>query len=255
MTTEKQQTIVVTGGGSGIGAAVARTFAAQGYHIGIIDLNPENAATVAAEIGPVASHFVADILDQESLGKVHATLAKSQPAVAGLVNCAGIAQAPVSIEELNVADWERVLDSHVKGTLLPCKEFGAAMAKRGRGAIVNLASVVGLHPGPVSAYGPAKAAVINLTQILAIEWASRGVRVNAVAPGWTDTPFLQRRGRDFAPIINAVPMGRLLGPDEIADVVAFLISPAARAITGVTIPIDGGFVAGLGWSPYGGFRK
>lgn len=133
------------------------------------------------------------------------------------------------------------------------------MARSGKGgAIVNLASVVGIHPGPTLAYGPAKAGVINLTKILATQWAKAGVRVNSVAPGWTDTPFLrpaQRGGqRDAAPIKKAVPMGRLLAPEEIAQPIAFLLSSAASAITGVVLPCDGGFLAAAGWSAYGGFE-
>jgi NAD(P)-dependent dehydrogenase (short-subunit alcohol dehydrogenase family) len=254
LTAKEQGTVVVTGGGSGIGAATARTLAEHGYHVAILDLNEAAAAAVAREIGPRASFASADVLDEGQLKTAHLRLAKAQPVITGLVNCAGIAQVPTPAADYAVASWQRVLDSHVKGAFITCREFGSAMAERGHGAIVNLASVVGLHPGPVLAYGPAKAAVINLTQILAVEWAGRGVRVNAVAPGWTNTPFL-RKDRDMTPIVKAVPMGRLLESEEVADVIGFLISPAARAVTGATIPVDGGFVAGVGWGPYGGFPK
>ena len=221
--------------------------------VAILDLNEAAAAAVAREIGTATSFASADVLDEGQLKTAHLRLAKAQPVITGLVNCAGIAQVPTPAADYAVASWQRVLDSHVKGAFITCREFGSAMAERGHGAIVNLASVVGLHPGPVLAYGPAKAAVINLTQILAVEWAGRGVRVNAVAPGWTNTPFL-RKDRDMTPIVKAVPMGRLES-EEVADVIGFLISPAARAVTGATIPVDGGFVAGVGWGPYGGFPK
>lgn len=251
------QTIVITGGASGIGAATARSFASKGYHVGIIDLNEAAARSLADEIGVRAACASADILDPERVRAAHDQIASALPPITGLVNCAGIPQIPTPIEDLPVETWERVVDSHLKGTYIACQVIGGAMALRGTGAVVNLASVVGFHPGPVLAYGPAKAAVINLTQVLSVAWARKGVRVNAVAPGWTDTPFLRppERGhqRDLTPILNAIPMGRVLDPDEIADVIAFLVSPASRAITGVTIPCDGGFVAGLGWTAFGGF--
>lgn len=249
--------VVITGGASGIGAATARALVRNGCHVGLLDLNGKAAREVAEELGPTARAAAADILDDERVKAAHGELASAMPPIDGLVNCAGIAQVPTPIADYDVARWARVLDSHVKGTFVTCKEFGGAMAERGRGAVVNLASVVALHPGPVLSYGPAKAAVVSMTGILAVEWARRGVRVNAVAPGWTDTPFLRpadRKGeRDLTPIVKAIPMGRVLEPAEIADVIVFLLSPAARAVTGVTIPVDGGFVAGLGWSAYGGF--
>jgi NAD(P)-dependent dehydrogenase (short-subunit alcohol dehydrogenase family) len=109
----------------------------------------------------------------------------------------------------------------------------------------------------VLAYGAAKAGVVNLTEALAVQWARKNLRVNAVAPGWTDTPFLrpkERAGtRDMTPILNATPMGRLMQPAEIAEVIFFLLSSAASAITGATVPCDGGVIAGSGWNPYGGF--
>ena len=259
MAEERALSVIVTGGASGIGAATARRIVAAGGHVGILDLNVEAAENLAAELGPKAVASAGDVLDESKLEAAHKAIASRLPPVNGLVNCAGIAQVPVPIELWPVDQWSRIMDSHLKGTYISCRIIGSAMAERGSGAVVNISSVVGVHPGPVLAYGPAKAAVINLTQILAVHWARRGVRVNAVAPGWTDTPFLrpkERQGqRDLTPIIRATPMGRLLQPQELAEVIYFLLSPAASGVTGATVPCDGGVLAGCGWFPFGGFPE
>ena len=248
--------IVISGGASGIGAATARKVVAAGGYVGILDLNLALAEALASELGTAAVAVKADAMDERQVSAAHRKLAARLPSIRGLVNCAGIPLLPKPIEDYPVADWERIVASHLKSTYVACREIGAAMARRGGGAIVNLASVLSFRPGPVLAYGPAKAAVVNLTQSLAVQWAKRGVRVNAVAPGWTDTPFLrpkERRGRrDLTPIIRATPLGRLLKPEEIAEAIFFLLSPAASGVTGVTLPCDGGVMAASGWAPYGG---
>jgi NAD(P)-dependent dehydrogenase (short-subunit alcohol dehydrogenase family) len=249
--------VVVTGGASGIGAAVCRQVVDGGGHVAILDLNLDAAEALRAELGMRAYAARANVLDEADLMATHRVLANELPPINGLVNCAGIAQVPKPIEEYPTEDWARVVESHLKGTYISCRVFGAAMALRASGAIVNVASVLSFRPGPVLAYGPAKAAVVNLTEALAVQWANRGVRVNAVAPGWTDTPFLkpkERAGeRDMTPILRATPLGRLMKPQEIANVIHFLLSPASSAVVGATIPCDGGVIAGSGWAPYGGF--
>ena len=249
--------VIVTGGASGIGAAVCRRIVEAGGYVAILDVNLEAATALSADLGTRAFAAHGDVLDEAGLVAVNASISDKLPPVNGLVNCAGIAQVPTPIEDYPVEEWTRVVDSHLKGTYVSCRVFGSAMAQRGFGAVVNLASVLSFRPGPVLAYGPAKAAVVNLTEALAVQWASRGVRVNAVAPGWTDTPFLKPKARmgerDLTPILRATPLGRLMKPQEIAEVIYFLLSPAATAVTGATIPCDGGVIAGSGWAPYGGF--
>ena len=251
--------VIVTGGASGIGAAVCRRVVAAGGYVAVLDLNADAAASLSRELGPRAIAAAADVLDEAGVVAVNEAIAAKMPLITGLVNCAGIAQIPKSIEDYAVADWARVVDSHLKGTYISCRVFGSAMAARGYGAIVNLASVLSFRPGPVLAYGPAKAAIVNLTQALAVHWAKCGVRVNAVAPGWTDTPFLkpkERAGeRDLTPILHATPLGRLMQPHEIAEVIYFLLSPASAVVVGAIIPCDGGVIAGSGWAPYGGFPE
>jgi NAD(P)-dependent dehydrogenase (short-subunit alcohol dehydrogenase family) len=251
--------VIVTGGASGIGRAVVEMTLERGGCVGVVDIDPSRAADILEKHPGRIVVLQGSVLDETFLRKAWEEFESSLPVpVNGLVNCAGLPPMPRAIESLEVAEWSRILDSHLNGTFIPCKVFGAELARGGRGgAIVNLASVLAYRPGPVLAYGAAKSGVVSLTASLAVHWARAGVRVNAVAPGWTDTPFLrpkERGERDFGPILRATPQGRLMQPREIAEVICFLLSPAASAVTGTTVPCDGGVIAGSGWPPYGGFE-
>lgn len=244
--------VFITGGASGIGAAAARRIVKDGGHVAIVDLNLAAAETLATQIGANAIALKADTLDEADVRKAFAGAERVLPPINGLVNSAAAQPTATPIENLEAEEFDRVLNSHVTGTLIPCRIVGTAMAARGHGAIVNLASVLAFRSGPVLAYGAGKAGVVSLTESLAVHWGRKGVRVNAVAPGWTETPFIQHRSDMFDRIAAANAMGRLLRPEEIGEVICFLLSPAASAITGTTVVCDGGYLAASGWGPYGG---
>ncbi|MFM8247068.1 MAG: SDR family NAD(P)-dependent oxidoreductase, partial [Burkholderiaceae bacterium] len=169
---------------------------------------------------------------------------------------AGILQRKLSPEDLPMAHWDAVTNIDLRGTYLSCAVFGSKMAARGRGAIVNIASITSFRSSPLHAYGPAKAAVASLTMNLAAEWGRSGVRVNAVAPGFTLTEAMQaaidQGDRDPTELSQPTAMNRLVTPDEVADGIGFLLSDAARAITGIVMPIDAGWLCGSTWATWGG---
>jgi len=251
-------TVVITGGASGIGAATARKAIAAGASVAILDLAENPGRALADELGKQCVFIRCDVGSEASLEAALAEIDAKLPQIQGLLCCAGTAPLPLPVEKTSLAEWSRVLDIHLTGTFMTTKIIGTQIAKGGQGgAVVTTASVVAFNAGPVLAYGAAKSATINLTKALAVEWASRHVRVNSIAPGWTETPFLRpkERGgeRDLSPILKASPQGRVLQPEEIANVAWFLLSPASSAITGTVIVCDGGTLAGAGWQPYGGF--
>ena len=178
--------------------------------------------------------------------------------VSVLVNNAGIIQPPLRPFALDMALWDDVVRVDQRGVWLGCVLFGRRMVERRRGAIVNIASIVSLRAVPLHAYGPAKAAVAAMTANLAAEWGPAGVRVNAVSPGYVQTPALQAEidagRRDLSLLAGNTPLGRTVGLDEVAQAVVFLSGDRASAITGVNLPVDCGWLAGNGWASYGGLR-
>jgi len=252
----QDQVVVVTGGASGIGEACARLFAIRGARVVVADRREVRAAEVASDIGGVA--VAVDVARNESVE----TLATRVEAEVGptdiLVTSAGISQNPVPPENLPLETYDRVVEIDLRGTYLSCLAFGSRMARRGRGSIITIASITGMRSTPLHSYGPAKAAVINLTAGLAAEWGRSGVRVNTVSPGYTLTPLLRRaieQGlRDPAILAENSALGRMVEPDEIARAVAFLASAEASAITGVNLPVDAGWLTAGPWHTYGGVR-
>jgi NAD(P)-dependent dehydrogenase (short-subunit alcohol dehydrogenase family) len=161
-------------------------------------------------------------------------------------------------ERIKLENWDREMAVDLRGTFLVCREVGARMARRGRGAIVNVASIAGMSSAPAHAYAAAKAGVIQMTATLAAEWGRRGVRVNAVSPGFTRTPALEvglaAGALKREDLMRQSAMGRLVEPSEVGEAVAWLIDPRSSGITGVNLPVDAGFLAGMSWEAYGGFR-
>ncbi|NTF59621.1 SDR family NAD(P)-dependent oxidoreductase [Rhizobium rhizogenes] len=248
---------VVTGGASGIGAACCRELVRHGARIVVLDRAEEAARAVAAELNGVAKAL--DVGSPEHIEAV----AKEIEAEFGIpdivVNSAGIIQLPLPPEDLSLELWDDVIRINQRGTYLTCLAFGRRMATARKGSIVNIASIAGMRSMPLHAYSPAKAAVIAMTENLAAEWGRSQVRVNAVSPGYTLTPAIKgaidRGERDPSKLSENSALGRMVKPDEIAAVVAFLAGPAASAVTGANIPVDCGATVAMSWNPYGGVGR
>lgn len=248
--------VIVTGGASGIGEACVRMLAARGAMVWVADKRLEAAERVAAQVRGKA--LCIDVADEDDVGRA-IRQAESEGPVDALVNCAGILQRTLPPGELSMKEWDLVMRVDLRGTYLCCAALGPIMAVRGRGVIVNIASVAGIQSAPLHGYGPAKAAVIHLTKCLAAEWGPRGVRVNAVSPGFTDTPALKKgieaKNLDLDDMVVGSAIGRLVHPDEIAAAVTFLASDLASGITGINLPVDLGYLVATPWSSYGGLRR
>lgn len=247
---------VITGGGSGIGAACCRVFAERGAQVAVLDRDMGRAEAVANAVGGRA--WLADVADESSLISAARSIEAEFGPVEVLVNSAGIIQVPQRPSELSMTVWDDVVRVDQRGTYLASIVFAQSMLQRRRGSIVNIASIAGMRSMPLHSYAPAKAAVISTTACLAAEWGPSGVRVNAVSPGYTRTPALQsaidKGERDVSLLESNAALGRLVEPDEIAKVVAFLASSEAAAITGVNIPVDCGWLVATPWNTYGGLR-
>lgn len=244
---------VITGGGGGIGSACARALAAAGARVAVLDRDADAARAVGEPLGGI--WVGADVGDEASMTHAAVQITGDLGPVDILINGAAMFQAPAPVARLRMEKWDDVVRVTQRGTYLCCSLFGEAMAARGGGAIVNIASVGGIRSLPFHAYSQAKAAVIMMTATLACEWGARGVRVNALSPGFTRTPAVQAaidQGHDTAPVRAGTPMGRLVEPDEVAQAALFLVSPAASAITGINLPVDCGWLAGNSWQAYGG---
>ncbi|HEX4892844.1 MAG TPA: SDR family oxidoreductase [Hyphomicrobiaceae bacterium] len=252
-----QRVVVITGAASGIGAACARAFAATGATVVLADRNIDEARAVAGELN---GHPVPiDVGDEESVNTATADVMRAFGRVDVLVNSAGVLQRTLPPGQLSMKEWDFVARVDLRGTYMCCAAFGQPMVRQGGGAIVNVASVAGMRSGPLHSYGPAKAGVISLTECLAAEWGSAGVRVNTVSPGFTSTPALGKgistKTLDEKNLQASSALNRLVQPGEIAAAVVFLASPAASAITGVNLPVDCGYLVATPWASYGGLRK
>jgi 2-keto-3-deoxy-L-fuconate dehydrogenase len=231
---------LVTGAGSGIGAAVARRLHGEGAQVLLADAAADRVAAVADELGEGATWVALDVRDED------AVRAATQ-AVDVLANVAGIGST-TSAPETTLEVWEDVFAVNARGTFLCCKHAIPGMADRGGGAIVNMASIAGLVGlRNRAAYCASKGAVIALTRALAVDHVGDGIRVNAVCPGTVDSPWVRRLVEDVGESLDALrarqPMGRLGRPEEIADAVLYLASDAAGFVTGSAFVIDGGLTA------------
>ena len=245
---------LITGGASGIGLACTRWMSDHGCRVVVADRDAEAADAAAKLVSGLAR--IVDIRDNEAVQTAVAAVEDEAGAIDILVNCAGVLQNPRPPGQLTMKEWDLVTAVDLRGTYVMCAAVGSRMAARRHGSIVNIGSVAGLRPGPLHAYGPAKAAVIALTKSLAAEWGRAGVRVNAVSPGFTRTPSVaksfERRILNEATLTQSTALGRLIEPGEIAAAVGFLASPLASAITGVNLTVDAGYLVATPMQAYGG---
>lgn len=250
------QVVVITGGGSGIGAACAERMAAGGWHVVCVDVILENAKKVAERIGGTAKQL--DVTDEAATEALADEIESEIGPVTAVIASAGVLQPWDRPHELDMKVFDRVIEVDFKGVFLTARVFGTRMAKAGGGALVLISSCAALRSTPLHAYGPAKAAVGALTETLAAEWGYSGVRVNCVAPAFTITEVIERQvqegQRDLAEFGRDLLIQRPIRPSEIAAPVEFLLGAGATAITGITLPVDGGLLASGVWHSYGGPR-
>ncbi|MGD9481071.1 SDR family NAD(P)-dependent oxidoreductase [Shinella sp. G-2] len=237
---------LVTGAGSGIGRAIALKLAADGYAVTVNDLSLERATAVAGEIRAADGRAVAvagDVASEADAAAIHLAAVAAHGAVTLLVNNAGIAHQAL-FETLEVGDFDRMFAVHVRGTFLMTKAVLPAMLAAGSGVVVNVASQLGQIGGvELVHYSGAKAAIIGMTKALAREVSARGVRVNAVAPGPINTPLVMQLSEEWRAAKRAgLPLGRFGEPEEVAETVAFLASPAASLFVGQTLGPNSGDV-------------
>ncbi len=238
------RTAIVTGGGSGFGAGIARVMAREGARVMVADIDAGAAATVAGEIGGLAQE--ADVSDGASVRAMARAALEAWGRIDILVNNAGITHLPAPMEEVTEEDFDRVLAVNVKSVYLTAREIVPGMKAAGAGAILNIASTAGLSPRPrLNWYNASKGWMITATKAMAVELAPHGVRVNALCPVAGETPLLKSfMGEDTpemrAKFLATIPLGRFSTPQDMGEAAAFLCSDAASMITGVALEVDGG---------------
>lgn len=237
---------LVTGAGSGIGNAVASVLAARGHRVLCVDYDAESAERAAASIEG-AEPFALDVRDEEGTDRAVAAATRLGP-LSAVVTCAG-ANTKATAHEMAIDAFRMVMDVNVAGTFLTCRAAARQMIADGTaGSMVligSINSVVAL--ANQAAYATSKSAVLMLGKVMAIDWAPYGIRVNVVGPGLTRTPMAAGMLADddkMAWAMNRIPMKRVAEPVDIADVCAFLLSDAARHVTGTFLPVDGGWMTG-----------
>jgi NAD(P)-dependent dehydrogenase (short-subunit alcohol dehydrogenase family) len=242
---------VVTGGGQGIGAACAQALGEAGAAVVVAEMLPERVGAVIGalrELGIDADGVVLDVTNSAQVDEVAKAIGKKRGRVDILVNNAGVAKSNVRAEDTSDEHWRFHMEVNVDGLFWCCRAFGRQMLAQKSGSIINIGSMSGFivnKPQPQAFYNASKAAVHQLTKSLAAEWGKGGVRVNAVAPTYIETPLtafgIKEHPEMYATWVEMTPMGRVGQPDEIASVVHFLASDAASLLTGTIVLADGGY--------------
>ncbi len=247
----------VTGGAGGIGEATVKRLRDQGWKVAVLDLNADLAREVAERHGAVAREM--DLGDARSIEDAARWVESELGPCQGLAAVAAHLENPHMPEAQDYDEWEAILRVNLTGTFRSMIEFGRGMLERGSGSIVTIGSITAFNSSPLQAYGPTKAAILNMTRNFAVAWGRRGIRVNCVCPGPTRTPAVEasyaRGERDPQTMIDQTALGRLVKPEQVASTIAFLLSEDAGAITGVELPVDAGTSATGLWGMYGGVAK
>ncbi|EBA13916.1 glucose 1-dehydrogenase [Roseobacter sp. CCS2] len=237
------KTAIVTGGGSGFGAGIARKFAAEGARVVVADINVEGAEAIAAEIGGTA--LVCNVASRKSVSDLAETVL-SAGHLDILVNNAGVTHLPNQLEDVTEEDFDRVYNVNMKSVFLTAQAFIPHFKSRKSGVILNVASTAGVSPRPrLNWYNASKGWMITATKTMAVELAPEGIRVNAINPVAGDTPLLKSfMGEDTpevrAKFLSTIPIGRFSTPEDMGNAACFLCSDEASMITGVAMEVDGG---------------
>jgi NAD(P)-dependent dehydrogenase (short-subunit alcohol dehydrogenase family) len=238
---------VVTGGGRGIGRAIAEGLARHGAAVVLSGRTEATLAGVAASIGAQASTHTADVSHEADVLALRDAVLARHGRIDVLVNNAGINPIFRGIERISLDDWRGIIDINLTGTFLCCKYLGGVMVEQGAGSIINVSSVAG-HVGLLRSvpYCASKGGVELFTKALALDWAKSGVRVNTLAPGWVDTDLthgLLEHDIHGKRLLDHTPMGRFAAPGDMGGAAVFLASDASRYMTGQSLLIDGGWTA------------
>lgn len=241
---------LVTGAGSGIGQAIALLFAREGADIAVNDIDLPSAEKTAAavkQIGRKAIAVKADVANADEVNIMVDRVIKEMGGVHILVNNAGIPVFGTLLETQTPENWDRVVGVILRGTYLCSRSTGKVMVTQKSGKIVNISSIAGTHASPgLISYGAAKAAVINFTRSLAVDWGKYNINVNCITPGIINTPLTQRtllKTSTIEQLNERIPLGYMAEAEEVAKVALFLVSEDARYLTGVILPVDGGIAA------------
>jgi len=244
----KGRIAIITGGASGIGEATAQRLLAEGASVVIADLSPRGAALAngLAEGGGATAFIQTDVTREEEVCELVTQTVKRFGRLDIMVANAGIAQPAAPVEALSVSTWQQMLDINLTGVFLSNKHAIAQMMRQGQGgSIINVASILGHvgRPG-ATAYNAAKGGVVNMTRSLGVTYAKHAIRVNAVCPGFVETPLLAGAGDEqLSGIVALHPIGRLGRAEEIASAIAFLASDDASFVAGSSLMVDGGYTA------------
>jgi NAD(P)-dependent dehydrogenase (short-subunit alcohol dehydrogenase family) len=245
----QDKVVVVTGGTRGIGRAAVRKFCEEGACTVIVNRNSDDGAAYKNELikeGYSADSVTADVSGVESVKKAIEEICSRHTRIDVLVNCAGV-NTRKKAEDFNEDDWNYMVNINLKGVFFTCIEAGKRMLAQGKGSIVSVSSIQGEVVLPERAiYAITKGGIKQLTKSLAVEWAERGVRVNAISPAFIDTPMVRKVLEDpewNAAIMAHTPMKRVGRPEEVAELISFLASDKASFITGANVMIDGGWTS------------